>query len=214
MKPVCIIAGAGEYYGHAISPGPDDYVIAADAGFLRLRERGVRVDEVIGDFDSTGYRPDHPNVVQLPVMKDDTDMLYALRVGIEKGYRTFHLYGGTGGRLDHTLANIQCLHWLARQGMRGFLYGKGCVLTALRGGALSFDAPAGRTVSVFALGERAEGVTISGLKYTTDDACLTCEFPIGVSNETIGQQARISVRKGTVLLYLPDEAEIQAETQP
>ena len=208
MKPVCIIAGAGDYFDQPITPGPRDYVIAADAGFLRLRERGVRIDEVIGDFDSTGFVPDHPNLQRLPAEKDDTDMLYALRVGIRRGFREFHLFGGTGGRLDHTLANIQCLAWLARQGMRGFLYGDRCVMVAVHNGEIAFDAPEKRIVSVFALGEEALGVSISGLKYAADDICLSCDFPLGVSNETTGTRARVAVKSGTLLLCLPDGAVI------
>jgi len=207
MDPVCIIAGAGEYYGQAINPAPDDYVIAADAGYLRLRERGVRIDEVIGDFDSTGFVPDHPNVRRLPVEKDDTDMLFALRVGVARGLREFHLYGGTGGRLDHTLANIQCLAWLARQGLRGYLYDRDSVVTAIHNAAL--EAEGEGVVSVFALGGAAEGVTIGGLRYALDDGRLESDFPLGVSNEFIGRPARIAVKRGTLLVALPDGARIR-----
>lgn len=208
MAGACIIAGAGEYYGRIVSPRPDDWVIAADGGYLRLCHMGVRADEVIGDFDSLGFRPNHPNVQQLPVEKDDTDTLFALRAGVKKGFRIFHIYGGTGGRLDHTLANIQCLAWLAGQGLRGWLYGDGCALTALRNGTMAFEAPAGRTASVFALGGDADGVTIEGLKYTVENIRLTGVFPIGVSNETTGRPARISVRNGALLLVLPDETRV------
>lgn len=212
MERACVIAGAGEYYGRAVSPAPGDYVIAADAGYLHLSGMGVRIDEVIGDFDSTGYRPDHPNVRQLPVEKDDTDMLFALRTGVAKGFRTFRLYGGTGGRLDHTLANIQCLAWLARKGLTGYLYGDGAVLTALHEGEIAFDALDEGIVSVFALGERADGVTIEGLKYTVNGASLTCDFPLGVSNAFIGQAARVAVAHGTLLISFPDGAVIRRRT--
>ena len=208
MEPVCIIMGAGEYFGQRIAPAPEDYVIAADGGFARLRAMGARVDEVIGDFDSLGYQPDHPNACRLPVEKDDTDMLAALRRGVARGFHVFRLYGGTGGRLDHTLANIQCLNWLARQGLRGYLFGDGCVFTALFSDAVAFEAPAGRTVSVFALGGDAEGVIIEGLKYAAAGLRLTGDFPLGVSNETIGQRAKIAVRQGSLLLCLPEEARI------
>ena len=140
MKPICIIAGAGDFYeGAPIAPRAEDFVIAADAGYTALCRRGVRIDEVIGDFDSfMGRAPDHPNVYRLPVEKDDTDMLFALRVGLKRGYREFHLYGGVGGRLDHALANLQCLAWLARQGCRGYLYGDKCVLSAIYNDCLRF----------------------------------------------------------------------------
>ncbi len=206
MDPVCIISGAGEYYGHAIRPGPADYVIAADGGYLRLRDMGVRIDEVIGDFDSAGFVPDHPRVRRLPVEKDDTDMLYALRVGVGLGFRTFRLYGGAGGRLDHTLANIQCLAWLAAQGKRGYLYGDGQIITALRGDSIAFAARESGVLSVFALGGEASGVTIEGLKYTACGICLTPVFPLGVSNEFVGLPASIEGAEGTIAVCFPDDA--------
>lgn len=55
-------------------------------------------------------------------------------------------------------------------------------------------------VSVFCHSDRAEGVTIQGLKYTLQDAELTNGFPLGVSNEFIGERAEISVKKGILLV--------------
>ena len=79
------------------SPAPGDYVIAADRGYDSLMAYGVTPDLVVGDFDSLGYTPQHPNVTQLPAEKDDTDMVFALRRGLELGYRRFVLLGGLGG---------------------------------------------------------------------------------------------------------------------
>lgn len=204
MKPVCIIAGAGDFYENApIAPRPEDYVIAADAGYTALRRMDVRIDEVIGDFDSLLCAPDHPNVRRLPVEKDDTDMLFALRVGLKRGYREFHLYGGVGGRLDHTLANLQCLAWLARQGCRGYLYGDGCILSAICNETIRFMPLKDGIFSLFAHGGTAHGVTIRGLKYTLDSADVGCDFPIGVSNAFIGQPAEVSVRDGALIVAFP-----------
>jgi len=204
--PVCIIAGAGDYYDDPIIRREGDYVIAADGGYTRLSALNVAVDEVIGDFDSIESLPVHPNVTRLPVEKDDTDMLYALRIGMKRGYRVFHLYGGTGGRLDHTLANLQCLSFLARRGLRGYLHGDGCVITALHNEMLSLAAQDTGTISVFAAGGQAEGVTLTGLHYPLDNAVLTCDFPLGVSNEFIGQPASVAVTNGTLIVVLPGNA--------
>lgn len=204
MKPICIIAGAGDFYEDApIAPRAEDFVIAADAGYAALCRRGVRVDEVIGDFDSMGCVPEHPNVYRLPVEKDDTDMLFALRMGLKRGYREFHLYGGVGGRLDHTLANLQCLAWLARQGCRGYLYGDKCVLSAIYNESLRFKPLEDGIFSLFAHGGMARGVSIRGLKYTLDGADVGCDFPIGVSNAFIGQPAEVSVRDGVLIVVFP-----------
>ena len=113
-------------------PAPGDYVIAADRGYDSLMAYGVTPDLVVGDFDSLGRTPSHPNVIQLPAEKDDTDMVYALRKGLELGYRRFVLLGGVGGRLEHTLGNLQLLDWLTTQGAHGFLAGEKTAATALR----------------------------------------------------------------------------------
>ena len=139
---ICYIVGAMSLTP-ALRPYPtaEDYVIAADRGYDSLMAYGVVPDLAVGDFDSLGYQPDHPNVIQLPVEKDDTDMVFALRKGLELGYRRVLLLGGVGGRLEHTLANLQLLDWLTGQGGQGFLAGEKKVATAIRGPAsLTFPA--------------------------------------------------------------------------
>ena len=64
---ICYIVGAMSLTP-ALCPYPalGDYVIAADRGFDSLMAYGVRPDLAVGDFDSLGHRPNHPNVIQLP----------------------------------------------------------------------------------------------------------------------------------------------------
>ena len=57
-------------------------------------------------------------------------------------------------------------------------------------------------VSLFCMGERAEGVTIKGLKYPLEDYAMTNDFPIGISNEFIGEKAEISVKKGELVCMI------------
>ena len=121
----CMIFSAGTFFGLRQRPGPDDYVIAADAGYLACLVAGVTPDLLLGDFDSLERPKDFPNAIRTaPVEKDDTDTMLAVRAGLEQGCDTFYFYGATGGkRLDHTLANFQTLLWLRRQGARGYIYG-------------------------------------------------------------------------------------------
>ena len=199
-EPICYVIGAGELYPAGLEPKVGDWVIAADGGYRALRALGLRADLVVGDFDSLEERPDHPNVMTLPREKDDTDMAVALEMGVKRGYRTFRLYGGTGGRIDHTLANLQCLTWLSRRGCRGELYGENWTAAAVTDGALTFDASHRGYVSVFCQGDRAEGVTLRGLKYPLDSAALTPDVTLGVSNEFTGAESSIAVRTGTLLV--------------
>lgn len=207
-----VVVGAGDWFGApALAQG--DFLVAADGGYRRLREEGLTPQLVVGDFDSAPP-PQGLDTVRLPVMKDDTDMLAALRIGLKKGYTRFALYGGTGGRLDHTLANIQCLHFLARQGARGTLYGQAAALTAIRGGGLSFPAGAQGTLSAFSLTSRCRGVCIEGMKYNLQDATVQAHFPIGVSNQFTGAPARIGVKQGVLLVVYPRGVKAEEEANP
>lgn len=203
---ICYIAGGGTNYGLNFTPRPQDMVIAADAGLLCLKEAGICADCIIGDFDSLSYVPEGANVTALSPEKDETDMYAAIRTGIEKGYDLFFLYGGTGGRTDHTIANFQIIAGLARQGRQGFLFEKDTVITAIRNDTLSFQAVPSGYVSIFSHSETSVGVTLKGLKYPLHEAVLENTFPLGVSNEFAGKESSITVKDGTLLIVLPKEA--------
>lgn len=177
---------------------PDDLVIAADAGYKQLG--GIKPHLVVGDFDSLGYVPREESVVELPVRKDDTDALFAVKLGLSRGFRRFVLLGSVGGRLDHTLANIQALAYLTTRGARGVLVGETEKITMLQNGSLNFFGTPEGIVSVFAYGGTATGVTEENLAYPLDCATVTTDFPIGVSNEFTNQPARITVEEGCLLI--------------
>lgn len=188
-------------------PAPGDYVIAADRGYDSLMAFGVQPDLVVGDFDSLGHTPSHPNVIQLPAEKDDTDMIFALRKGLELGYRRFVLLGGVGGRVEHTYANLQLLDWLTTQGAQGFLVGEKTAATALRDGELVFPQSMRGYLSVFCNSGSAEGVTLEKLKFPLSEHTLTGTFPLGVSNEFIGESARVAVKSGSLILIWEDQGD-------
>lgn len=116
----CYIFGAGSFYGLDRCPRADDFIIAADGGWLACRKTGITPDLLLGDFDSLSTQPDFPNILRVPVEKDDTDTMLAVKTGLERGETEFHIYGGMGGRrTDHTIANFQALLYLARRGAQG-----------------------------------------------------------------------------------------------
>ncbi len=198
-QPTCYIIGAS-VMSETFSPEPDDLVIAADGGLLHLQNLHITPDIIIGDFDSLGRVPQQPEAIRYPVEKDDTDMMLAIKSGLEAGFSQFILYGGLGGRFDHSLANIQCLAYLANRNARGFLAGDGTVLTVIRDGALHFNAGMSGTISVISFGSTAEGVTLQGLKYPLKDAVLKNDSTLGISNEFTRSAASVSVRKGSLIV--------------
>jgi thiamine pyrophosphokinase len=177
-------------------------VIAADAGYKTLVRLGIKIDRVVGDFDSLGEVPVHPSVEVHPAEKDETDMMLAVRTALSAGYRDVRIYGGLGGRLDHSIANLQTLVYLARQNARSWLIGDGLAITAVADGELRFSEKAEGIVSVFAADGTAHGVTLEGLKYPLTDYTMTADNPIGVSNEFTGLPSRICVREGVLIVMI------------
>lgn len=210
----CVIIGAGEcntdILMNKLVLDDDDFCIAADGGLEYFMKIGRTPNLLIGDMDSLGMKePCGPfRIRRLPVEKDDTDMLAAIKEGLESGYRDFELYGALGGRLDHTIANLQCLLYLINRGAKGVLVGDNMTISLIRDEAvalLSDDYEAGRKISVFAFGGDAYGVTERGLKYSVSNGTIRQEFPIGVSNEFIGKDAEISVRNGMLLICIQND---------
>lgn len=199
----CYIFGAGSFYGLSQRPAPGDTVIAADGGWVPCRGEGLTPDLLLGDFDSLHTVPDFAHIRRVPVEKDDTDMMLAIKEGLARGETEFHLYGGMGGRrTDHTIANLQCLLYLAVHGAQGWLYGDGEQFTAICGGEITLPARKKGIVSVFCMGADAQGVTIEGGQYTVHDTVLTASFPLGVSNHFVGNPVRVAVTRGSLLIGL------------
>lgn len=201
----CYIVGAGDFYGFEKKPSPCDYVIAADGGLTACRKEGITPDLILGDFDSLGTVPEGENVLQVPVEKDDTDMMLAVKQGLERGCRKFYLYGGTGGRLDHTIANLQTLLYLAQHGAEGWLYDKMGKFTVLQNGALELAARPAGIFSVFAMNGDAKGISICGGQYCVENATFAEGLPMGVSNHFMGKTVTIEVLDGTLLIGVLEE---------
>ena len=199
MEPICYIVGACPPGELRLASGRPAFVIAADQGLRHLETAGIAPDLIVGDFDSLGAVPTGENVIRHPVEKDDTDMMLAVKTGLARGYRTFVLYGGMGGRLDHTYANFQTLTYLARHGAVGYLVGRDSAAAAVADGALRFPAGLEGWIGVFCPDGEARGVDIDGLYYPLRDGTLTSGFPLGASNHFTGAAASVSVREGTLL---------------
>lgn len=181
----------------------EDFVICADKGVLTAKRYGIKPDLIIGDFDSyKGEISYNCDVIRLPEEKDDTDLHYAAKKAAELGFKKVVLSGVTGGRLDMSLATI---------GTLSFLNNKGINATVLDISQQIFITHTSLTIkrpdynahlSVFPVGDRAEGVSIKGAYYSVDDVTLTQDFPIGVSNSFLEDSVYITVKRGTVIILL------------
>ena len=197
----CVIFGAGEYDAQTPARAPGSLFIAADGGLTAMLARGFEPDLLIGDFDSLGGTPPQGvPVITLPVEKDVTDTHAAAAEGIKRGCTRFEIYGGLGGRPDHSLANLSLLAELSQQGKEAWLYGADFAVTAVTDGEIRF--PAGKTgaAAVFSWTDESRGVTIRGMKYGLENGVLRSTFALGVSNSFTGESAAVRVEHGTLLI--------------
>lgn len=197
---ICYLVGAGDFHGQ-ITLDEGDIIIAADGGYDNLVKCGYTPDVLIGDLDSiTSQIPEGLRTISFPKEKDETDMFLAYEEGVKLGYSEFVMLGATGGRLDHTYANISLLLYAKDRGHNVTAMDAMSIIFCLKNESIALAGNKGATLSVFALGGEAHGVTISGTKYEIENATLSPAFPLGVSNEFGDTPARIAVEDGALLI--------------
>lgn len=211
-KGNCILIGAGDLTISEIPVGENDLCIAVDGGYEYCKLLEIVPDYILGDFDSISEKQaetvaeiaktEEDKVVVLPVEKDDTDMLAAIKLGLSEGYQSFRIYGGMGGRLEHTIANIQSLLYLKEHNAVGYLMdGTGMILVA-KEEEISFQDSLEGYMSLFSLGDKAS-VSIENMKYLLKEQEVTNSFPVGISNEFIyGYKGKVTVHSGSVVIIV------------
>lgn len=197
---ICYIVGAGECKKLDFTKKDGDIVIAADGGYKYLQRAGIKPDIVIGDFDSLGKAPEGEKIIRLKPEKDVTDTYAAVSEGIKCGYSRFNIYGASGGRIEHTLANIQLIASLAEKNMQASIFDGSTVITAVTAKTLRFDSAYNGYISIFAHSDKCTGVCLRGLKYPLENAELNNLFPLGVSNEFLGVESEIVIGNGTAII--------------
>ena len=207
MRTCCLVAACdfnADDFAVRWRSGAFDFVVAVDAGLERVRAAGCYPDLTVGDFDSLGYVPEGGQVQVHPVRKDKSDMELALDLAFDRGYEAVWVYGALGGRLDHTIGNLQTCAGFAERGMQVTIVGLDSAVRILVGPA-TFDIPFCETgtVSVFSAVDESVGVTECGMEYPLEDARLSNRTTLGLSNELTGRPASVSARKGTLYVFYP-----------
>ncbi len=197
MRGVCHVVCAGDL---SVLPekAEGDLVIACDAGYKSLP---FAPDVFVGDGDSLGYIPDFPDALVLPSVKDDTDSAAAVKLGFERGYREFRLYGALGGsRLSHSIANIELLSYIEKRGGSGVIVDERCSVRLITPASGEISLAPGGYFSLFAHGDDAL-VSVKRAKYGGDGITLSPSFPLGVSNEPF-EGCTVAVIRGAAILVV------------
>ena len=199
----CVIVGGADIrdYGRIRGLLTEEMVfIFCDSGLRHMEALGRKPDLIVGDFDSHVNPHMDVETIVLPHVKDDTDTVFAVKEALRRGFEEFLLIGVVGGRLDHTLGNVAILLMLDSDGKKAVIADDFSDMEIVsRERALIPDRYP--YFSLLNITGTAKGVTIRNALYPLSDAEITCEYPIGVSNEVLpGKTAEVTVKEGRLLI--------------
>ncbi len=202
IKDRCVIIGGGDCTPELIKSNisENDYIICADSGYDMAVNANINTDLLIGDFDSIMCFAQNVETITLPVEKDLTDCEAAYNEGVMRGFNNFLLLGGTGGRFEHTFANISVMARASKEGNKFSIIDEKHMFYAITDSKLVIPFSPDKQVSVFAFGEKAHGVTEKGFHYLIEDYTLNPFVPMGISNDIVEDFGEISVEKGTLII--------------
>ena len=125
IKKCLIITGAPEndidYYKNYTD---GRFIISADSGYQKCVKLNIKPNLIIGDFDSSTKPDTDIETIVLPVRKDDTDTLAAVKEAIKRGYNDIIILGGIGNRFDHTYNNVLVLNFCFDRNIKASLINK------------------------------------------------------------------------------------------
>lgn len=199
----CIIIAASDFDQKVLIKENDDFLIVADAGYNNFKKitnlDNKDINLLIGDFDSLNEIPFDVNIRKLNPIKDDTDVLDAIKYALDLGYKEFELYGCVGGRIEHSLANISALAFINSNGGHGKIINGNQVIELLGEEIIEFDEKSKGYISIFAFSEKAK-ISIYNMKYNLIEQEISNDFPLGIDNEFIEKNSKIEVHSGKVLI--------------
>jgi thiamine pyrophosphokinase len=206
-----VFAGGEPVDGNIAAHLPDTGVtiIAADSGVEHALALGRDVDLVVGDLDSADPTAVEAAVAggaevrHYPAAKEKTDLELALDAARNAGARHVIVVGGSGGRLDHFLANALLLASPSFADLDVEALVGSARITVIHRDARLSGTP-GDLVSLLAVGGPARGLRTGGLRFPLDGEDLLPGSTRGISNELIEPVAAVSLEHGVLLAVQPD----------
>ena len=203
LKTRCVIIGSGDCSIDILKENINnsDYIICADGGYDYAVEADLIPDLLIGDFDSIKAIPENVAKITLPVEKDVTDAVAAFNEGVKQGFTSFVLFGGTGGRFEHTFANISLMANASKQNLSFEIIDEKHIFRAVTNSSIKIERKENQQISVFAYGNKATGVTENYFHYPLQNYTLDpFDGAFGTSNDIVEEFGKISVEDGTLII--------------
>lgn len=187
-----------------------DIIIAIDGGLKAAESLDIIPDIVVGDFDTidsgtlnkyAGMK--EVEVIRLNPEKDLTDTQSAIERALSIGADYIEIIGGTGTRLDHTIANIHTLQMMLGRCSEAVITNENNRIRIIEDKyVIKRQEQYGKYVSFLPLTEKVQGITLEGFKYPLKDYEFNIKttLSLGVSNEIIEEEATVSLKSGRLIM--------------
>ncbi|GIP25915.1 thiamine pyrophosphokinase [Paenibacillus sp. J23TS9] len=206
QKRVIIFSGGQLYPQYIQEIQPGDFIIGADKGALYLIRHDIKPDLAVGDFDSISpqelkhVRAESGRIVECdPVDKNLTDTELAFEMAIREQPDFIMLVGGTGTRMDHTLANVQMLNRALQHHIECAIMDQNNYIT-LTGSKIEVRDRGYKYVSLLPMTPEVTGITLEGFQYPLENATLKIGESLGISNVLLESVGLVSITSGLLLV--------------
>lgn len=180
-----------------------DHIVAADGALDHAIRCDIKANTLIGDLDSlldsTQLEDRFPGmeVLRYPEDKDWTDLELAIDWALEQAPASIAVFGATGGRIDHTMANLALLEKGLHSGIPIKLISGNESICLIQGAFTLEDAEVGDRVSLLPISLFATAST-QGLKYALTSEKLFRGQGRGISNVVVSTPVSVDVESGVL----------------
>lgn len=182
-------------------------IIAVDHGLTAADRCKLKLDFIVGDFDSVPdnllkkYQEGSIPIKIYPVEKDKTDTELAIELALRLEPTGIDIIGATGTRLDHVLANIHLLLLPMQLGVITCLLDpNNRIHLAKESFEIKKETQYGNYVSLIPFTEKIRELSLSGFKYPLNKVTMTAGNSLGISNEIIDEIARVEFMSGILVV--------------
>lgn len=174
-----------------------DFLIGVDGGTNQILKLGLKPNLIIGDLDSLTKIPKDTKVLKL-ANQNKTDIQKAIEQATKMGYEEVLLVGFLGRRLDHMISSLMIV---AKSKLNIKIIEGNQEMQVIKD-KITLKGKPGDLVSLIPLLGDCQKITTEGLKWRLQGRTLKCGKGLGVSNVMLGKTAKVSLKKGCLLVLV------------
>jgi thiamine pyrophosphokinase len=183
-----------------------DYIICADGGANHTYNMHIIPDYIVGDLDSVKseiidyYKNHKVKFEKFPTKKNETDTELCIYLADKLKAKEIHFIGALGGRIDHTIANINLLYYVRQKNIIPRIISEKEQLYIAINEEVIINGNKGDTISVIPTNGNAKGVTLTNLEYPLNNYDMKFYLPLGISNVMLNKECKIKVDDGSLFI--------------